>query len=381
MPNMAFRPNFHFLPAANWMNDPNGLIDWQGQYHLFYQSNPKEPDFGPMDWGHAVSSDLVHWERRPAAMHPNTPNDCDGCWTGCAIDHDGVPTLIYTGRVGETEYVCQATSPDGLKTFIKPADHRLNILPPQGETLAGFRDPYAWRESDGWYLVIGSGFVGKGGAALLYHSPDLVDWEYLGPLLARESNHDGTMWECPNFFPLGDRHVLIVSDSQHGIVRYFSGRYVDHRLVVEHEGVVDPGGYFYAPQVMRDRRDWEVMFGWVWEGLTKETRLANGWAGMMSLPRQLSLGSDGSLINLPVVEVDLLRGEATELAGLGLAADQEKQLPLKGDSFELQVEFEVSAATCGVKLACSPGGEEETQVGYDKVESVALKLLQCRPAR
>jgi len=365
MPEMAFRPRFHFLPAANWMNDPNGLIDYQGQYHLFYQSNPEAPDFGRMAWGHAASPDLVHWERRPVAIWPDTPNDCDGCWTGCAVDHDGKPTLIYTGRVGESEYVCQAVSVDGLNTFTKPEKHRLEVFPPQGETLTGFRDPYVWRESDGWYLVIGSGFTGKGGAALLYRSFDLLAWEYLGPLLTCDSDRTGTMWECPNFFPLGEKYVLIVSDSPHGIVRYFSGRYVDHHLVVEHEGVLDAGGYLYAPQVLRDHCVRTILIGWVWEGLAKEARLANGWAGMMSLPRQLSLQPDGTLVNLPVGEVDSLRAAAIVMAGLSLAADQEVWLPLQADSFELQVEFEPCAATCGVKLACTPGGEEETLIGYD----------------
>ncbi len=309
MPETTFRPYYHFLPASNWINDPNGLIEWEGQYHLFYQANPEAPDFGRMVWGHAVSPDLVHWERRPVALRPDTPADQDGCWTGYAVDQDGIPTLVYTGRVGESEYVCRAISPDGLRTFIKPADNRLDILPPQGEKLAGFRDPYVWRESDGWYMVVGSGFAGKGGAALLYRSPDLIHWNYLGPLLASNSDRTGSMWECPNFFPLGDKHVLIVSASPLGYAHYFSGRYVNHRLIVEQEGVVDNGGFLYAPQVFRDRSGRTILFGWVWEELSKEARLANGWAGMMSLPRQLSLGPDETLCGVPVAEVELLRGQ------------------------------------------------------------------------
>ena len=365
MPEMAFRPRFHFLPEANWINDPNGLIEWEGQFHLFYQANPEAPDFGRMVWGHAVSPDLVHWERKPVAIWPDTPADNDGCWTGCAIDHDGVPTLVYTGRVGETENVCQAFSLDGLETFIKPANQRLDLFPPQGEKLAGFRDPYVWRESDGWYGVLGSGFLGKGGAALLYRSPDLFHWDYLGPLLASDSDRTGAMWECPNFFPLGDKHVLIVSDSSHGNVHYFSGRYVNHHLVVEQDGVLDNGGYFYAPQVMRDQRGRTILFGWVWEGLAKEARLANGWAGMISLPRQLSLGPDGSLRSIPAAEVASLRAEEIKQDSMTLPEGQDTLLPVHGNCLELLVEFMVGTSTCGVKLACSPGGEEETLVGYD----------------
>ena len=99
MPEMAFRPRFHFLPASNWINDPNGLIEWEGQYHLFYQANPEAPDPSRMVWGHAVSPDLVHWDRLPVALRPDMLVDQDGCWTGCAINNDGTPTLIYTGRL------------------------------------------------------------------------------------------------------------------------------------------------------------------------------------------------------------------------------------------------------------------------------------------
>ena len=95
------RPRYHFLPPANWLNDPNGLIQWRGRYHTFYQYNPNGPFHGTIHWGHAISDDSVHWEHLPIALAP-TPGgpDADGCWSGCAVDHDGVPTLIYTGLAG-----------------------------------------------------------------------------------------------------------------------------------------------------------------------------------------------------------------------------------------------------------------------------------------
>ncbi|GAC1461444.1 MAG: hypothetical protein PVSMB2_23680 [Ktedonobacteraceae bacterium] len=92
------RPHSHFLPPANWMNDPNGLIHWKGRYHLFYQHNPHGAFHEKIHWGHALSSDLVHWTDLPIALTP-TPGraDADGCWSGCAIDNHGTPTLLYTG--------------------------------------------------------------------------------------------------------------------------------------------------------------------------------------------------------------------------------------------------------------------------------------------
>jgi beta-fructofuranosidase len=96
------RPSYHFLPPANWMNDPNGLIQWGNQYHLFFQHNPESAGFGTMRWGHAVSNDLIHWRDLPLALTP-TPGGPDerGCWSGCAVNNNGVPTIIYTAVRGE----------------------------------------------------------------------------------------------------------------------------------------------------------------------------------------------------------------------------------------------------------------------------------------
>src|ERR687893_1789285 len=101
------RPRYHFLPPANWMNDPNGLIQWNGEYHLFYQHNPFGPLWGNMHWGHATSSDLVHWTHQPIALAP-TPGspDEDGCYSGCMVVNGGMPTIIYTGLHGHDQYPC-----------------------------------------------------------------------------------------------------------------------------------------------------------------------------------------------------------------------------------------------------------------------------------
>ena len=115
------RPQYHFTAPANWLNDPNGLIQWQGQYHLFYQHNPHAPVHGSIHWGHAVSDDLVHWRDLPIALAP-TPGgpDAHGCWSGCAVDDNGLPTLVYTGVAPQA--VSIATSADGLLTWDKWAD-------------------------------------------------------------------------------------------------------------------------------------------------------------------------------------------------------------------------------------------------------------------
>ena len=208
------RPTYHYLPPSNWMNDPNGLIQWRGQYHLFYQYNPNGAFHGTIHWGHAVSDDLVHWRDLPIALAP-TPGgpDKDGVYSGCALDHDGVPTLMYTGVRPQVQCIARPADPNDPDLVAWKKHPGNPVIPdsPEGMEVEGFRDPFVWQEDDGWYCIVGSGIVGTGGNILLYRSQDLVHWEYLHELCRGELAKTGRMWECPNFFPLGDKHVLLIS--------------------------------------------------------------------------------------------------------------------------------------------------------------------------
>src|SRR5215212_5836914 len=136
-----YRPRYHFLPLANWLNDPNGLIQWHGVYHMFYQYNPNGPFHGTIHWGHAISTDLVQWEHLPLALAPEPGSaDEDGCWSGCAVDYDGVPTLIYSGNRNGVQRACLATSRDGLLTWQKEAGNLVMPAPPRDLHLVAFHD-------------------------------------------------------------------------------------------------------------------------------------------------------------------------------------------------------------------------------------------------
>ena len=248
------RPRYHFLPPDGWTNDPNGVIQWEGRYHLFYQHNPHGPFWDTIHWGHAVSRDLVHWEDLPVALTPSPSGpDKDGCFSGCAVDDNGVPTLLYTGFADAKQTQCLATSHDGLLTWEKFGGNPVLATPPGGVRPLDFRDPWVWREGDAWYMVLVSGLTSSGGGvALLYRSADLRHWERLPHLLTGEVETTGEVWECPNFFPLGDKHVLIVSVWPKHSVHYFVGAFADGRFSPETHGVLDPDGSFYAPLTMQE---------------------------------------------------------------------------------------------------------------------------------
>ncbi len=374
------RPRYHFLPPSNWMNDPNGVVQWKGRYHLFYQHNPFGPLWATMHWGHAVSEDLVHWTDLPIALAP-TPDspDQDGCFSGCIVINDGVPTIIYTGVRGDAQLPCLATSDDDdLVTWWKDPRNPVITAPPDLD-LIGFRDHSVWWEDGLWRQLIGAGIRDAGGTALLYTSPDLVQWDYHGPILTGDRDRiepfwTGTMWECPDLFPLGDRHLLVASIWDNRRVQTLSyaagflGTYREGRFTVEHEEILDSGGHFYAPQTMRDARGRRLMWGWLWEGRGPEAIVAAGWSGVMSLPRVLSLRPDGRLGVEPVPELELLRGDATEIEPVELPAAAVVWLPgMVGDCIELMIELELGdAATVEVMVRASPGREEETVIRYDR---------------
>jgi beta-fructofuranosidase len=370
---------YHFLPAANWLNDPNGLIQWNDQYHMFYQYNPHGPFHGTIHWGHAVSTDLVHWEHLPIALAPEPGPDEDGCWSGCAMDDDGVPTLIYSGNRDGVQRACLATSTDGLLTWQKyPGNPVIPELPPELHLVA-CRDHSVWREDGMWYHLMGAGLEGQGGTALLYRSDDLRTWEYLHPLLVGDQRRfepiwTGSMWECPDFFALEDRHVLIASIWDTEQLNYsaaFVGSYRDRRLLPEVEHKLDYGDrHFYAPQSFTDAQGRRIIFGWMHEGRSAAQQLASGWSGVMSLPRVLSLGPNGHVCMQPVPELVALRAEHTHSAAIDVPAAEVLGLPdVTGDTLELLVELAPTPeGRCGIVVRRSPDGAEATGIAYDAAQ-------------
>jgi beta-fructofuranosidase len=370
------RPAFHFLPIKNWMNDPNGLIEWNGQYHMFYQYNPHGPFHGTIHWGHAVSCNLVQWEHLPIALAP-TPDgfDKDGCWSGCAVNNNGVPTLFYTGVHPQVQ--CMAISSDeNLVTWQKYPQPVIDAPPPELEAYASgeIRDPFVWRENDQWYMLLGSKLEGVGGIILLYRSSDLLHWEYLHPFLAGDVNQQeslwtGTMWECPNLLDFGSKYALIISPQadtfDHLNPIYFLGDWENERFQAESGQILVHGKYFYAPQVMRANDGRYIMWGWIKEGRSHEQSFAAGWNGVMSLPIQVLLLPDGKLGLEPVQELETLRQEHFHFENLHIP-ETGLSLDVRGDCLEIHVRFSPSLNTeAGLVLRSSADGQDQTRIIYD----------------
>lgn len=367
----SHRPRYHYQPPSNWMNDPNGIIQWQGQYHLFYQHNPHGPLWGDIHWGHAVSRDLIHWTDLPMALAP-TPGSADeaGIFSGCMVNHHGVPTIFYTGTRGarhEIQTQCMATSPDGLLTWEKYAGNPVvSAVPPESGQTANFRDPFVWQDGDAWYMLLGSQIVDVGGAAFLFRSHNLIDWEYLNPLLVGDLKHNGVVWECPNFFKLGDQWVLIISShtgSATNNVIYFVGSYENYRFTPTYEGVLEYGE-LYAPLTMLDDQKRRILFGWIREARSATEQERAGWSGVQSIPRVLTLAKNGQLHMEPVPELAALHGKQHHFANLALNGDT--ALEVNGLALDITAEFQPEASgQCGITFAWSSDSAERTDIVYD----------------
>ena len=373
------RPQYHLLPAHNWMNDPNGPIFFRGRYHMFHQYNPQTAVWGNMNWAHATSPDMIHWRHEPVALSPTAGGpDRDGVFSGSTVIDRGTPTIIYTGvtpPAAESEATlrdgvhtwrevqCLAVAQDeNLRTWKKRAQPVI-AAPPAGLAITGFRDPCVWREGDQWMLILGSGFPGKGGAILLYSSPDLRQWKYLHPLL--EGSLSGTasanpvdageMWECPDFFPLGDKHVLLISTM--GKVRWKVGTYANQRFTPEKEGIVDWGAY-YAAKTMPDAEGNRILWGWITETRPDTELIAAGWAGAMSLPRTLSLSSENELqIDVAPAANQLRAAHAGFTANANPDVRQKvlAALRIRDLAAELNVEFNPKSDTFSILLQSESG--------------------------
>ncbi len=322
------KPLFHVTPPVGWMNDPNGFSVFQGKIHLFFQYHPYSDVWGPMHWGHYRSEDFVTWKELPVALAPDEDYDAAGCFSGSAIETKDGHVLLYTGVMekeradGTKEAVqqqCMAVG-DGIR-YEKVSENP--IIPgeqlPDGFSRKDFRDPKVWRENDTYFLVVGS-INGQGnGQVVLFASEDLKAWRYVSVLADNQGKY-GRMWECPDFFPLGEKYVLIVSpqDMQADGAEFHNGNQAialigeydrqNYRLREEQVISLDYGTDFYAPQTMETEDGRRIMIAWMQSWDMNIKPVEQKWNGMMTIPRQLELRNN-RLYQQPVKELENYRTE------------------------------------------------------------------------
>ena len=307
------KPIYHITAPANWINDPNGPIYHGGYYHMFYQHNPYGDQWGHMHWGHVRSRDLAKWEHRPIALWPSLESGEEHVFSGCATTNaQGQPLIFYTSiKKGKsaTDFAEQwaALGDRELSTWQKHPANPVLAESLHGQTkVYDWRDPFVFHHEGRAFMVLGGNLNrAKGGQAvvLLYEASnkDLTSWRYHGVLFTHPDPQVGNI-ECPNFFPLDGKFVLIVSP--HGKVQYFVGDFdlKTFKFTPQKRGLIDASGTFYAPNCMLDPKGRRIMWGWLRgfkEGL--------GWNGCLTVPRILKLDANGDLAQSPASELADLR--------------------------------------------------------------------------
>ena len=376
-----YRPAFHFTPPQNWTNDPNGLVYYDGEYHIFYQHNPLGMTWGHMSWGHAVSKDFLAWEHLPVAIPEfvNAKGDSTMIFSGTTVVDKNTSGLcegkdclvaIYTAHIHKgdeqlTQYQNLAYSNDKGRTW-KQYDKN----PVLDIGLKDFRDPKIfWHESTKkWVMVL---VVPDKFKVQLYESKNLTQWKLMSEF--GNTGDAAKIWECPDLYQLPvengegkSKWVLSLSGSHPAGpkfvgMQYFVGEFDDTKFIKDKDqpdtSYVEYGKDFYAGIIFNHlpvENNRTVMIGWANNWAYGNKIPTVGYRGAMSLPRELSLKKKGNiyqLIQKPIKEVASLRDE--EIKDLTHVAGK-------------QLEFELDLATdsnSGIKVFKS--GDEETIIGYD----------------
>lgn len=373
------RQRYHFMAPQGWLSDPNGLIHFRGRYHYFYQYNPFDAFWGAMHWGHAVSDDLLHWEHLPVALAPSESYDdhsLGGCFSGTAIEHEGKLYLFYTGTAnngnGLEQTQCVAFSGDGVK-FEKYAGNPI-ITAPEGYDPANFRDPKVWKHGDTFYMLVGAK-KGDFAQALLFASANLLNWEFVN-VLAESRGELGYMWECPDFFPLGDEYVLMFSPMGLGERKtlYLVGEmeYRTGKFNYTTVGEVDWGHHYYAPQSFLDPKGRRIVVawanGWQWMPWWQDwgPTYQEKWCGWFALPREVKLSDDGTLQFLPIEELNSLRFGEQSLENVQVGTEGLEIQVADPVAYELYLECDLSKSeTSGFALHLKADTEHETIIYFD----------------
>lgn len=352
--NGRMRQRYHFMGETGWINDPNGLIYYKGKYHFFYQYNPYYGHWDYMHWGHAVSDDMLHWEYLPLALAPSETYDDHmrgGCFSGSAIPYDGKLFLMYTGVTndgkGFEQTQCIAYSEDGI--HFEKYDGNPVLTPPEGVPAHMFRDPKVWKYGDTYYMVCGASRDNKA-QALLYRSEDMIHWTFFN-VLAESRGEWGYMWECPDFYQIGDKYVLMVSPMGAGerTVVYMVGDfdYETGKFSYQISGEIDWGHDYYAPQsfVAPDGRRLIVAWAncWDWMPFWKDWGPAykEGWCGFFNIVREVQMEEDGTLKFLPIKEMESIRTDGNTQDKLVIEAEETEIKAGDGVSFELKFKVDL----------------------------------------
>ena len=296
-----YLPKYHIYPKSGLMNDPNGLAYFNGEYNFFYQWFPFEPNHGMKHWGHLTSKDLLNWDDKGIALTPNMEYEKNGCYSGNAIEKDGLLYLFYTanyktenGKIPKQAVAIMDKAGNIEKYINNP------IIDGAPVDMTGeIRDPFVFRKDEKYYMLLGAKSKKEKGALLLYTSENLLKWDYIGEISL--SIDTGYMLECPSFIEVDGKDVMILSPMglEKEELKYqnqFSTLYLVGKLDIEnmkfdleYMDEVDSGFDFYASQVFYGKGNKPMMVSWFGCGEQDLPTDKEMWKHGLTMPHDLKL--------------------------------------------------------------------------------------------
>ncbi|GKU82134.1 glycoside hydrolase family 32 protein [Niallia sp. NCCP-28] len=377
-----FRPQYHFSPKKNWMNDPNGLLFYKGEYHLFYQYHPYSKVWGPMHWGHAISKDLIHWEELPIAIYPD---ELGQIFSGSAVvdrentsglknSDEDVLIAIFTHHGEDNEKQSIAYSNDKGRTWAKYKGNP--VLKNPG--IKDFRDPKVfWHNpSQKWIMTLAAG-----DCVHFYGSPNLLDWSFLSSF-GKEYGAHGGVWECPDLIELeiegekAKKWVLIVSINPGGpnggsAVQYFTGDFDGIAFAADTEKErmqwADHGRDFYAAVTWSNTQE-PIWIGWMSNWQYAKQVPTDPFRGAMSIPRKLTLRKEEGelkLIQLPIDFASIVASEAITMESFTLQPDKPEKIEI--NNLQMLFQGKVKGNTASAFTWTIRGENEYLQIIFDGV--------------
>lgn len=371
-----YRLGYHLMPPTGWLNDPNGLCQLNGTYHIFFQYSPLHVQGGMKAWGHYTTEDFIHYQYCGAPFVPDKVFDADGVFSGSAyVDENGMH-IFYTGNVelpGDHDYITSGRRADTILIESKDGIHfseKCVVIDtdqyPQ-KFSCHIRDPKVWRENGNYYMVLGGRTRQDEGRILVYISEDLKNWNLFKELATNSTF--AYMWECPDLYQLDNRYVL--SFSPQGLEReeyryqniYHAGYFITEENPIEENVIYDGKNFrewdmgfdFYAPQSFIDQNERRILIGWAGVPYAEYTNdeVKENWQHCLTVPRELSVHVDEttgvtSVYQYPIEEVNQLRKEDTLVIHNGLINTKEEYLDVLCDA--LPQSFAITIAE-GVKFA------------------------------
>lgn len=329
-----FRQKLHLEPASGWLNDPNGLCFFKGEYHVYFQYSPESVEGKSLKcWGHWKSPDLLHWRFTGTVLFPDTPDDRSGVYSGCGFVKGDTLYLFYTGNVkedGDHDYITSGrganvilvTTKDGHNMSEKRVLLRNSDYPDYCS--CHVRDPKVWEENGKYHMVLGARTRDNKGCVLYYISDDLADWKFEKEMRTPDS---GYMWECPDEFTLGGKRYLSISPQGLPHEKYFSQNVYSSGYLNIDKGIYtewDCGFDFYAPQTFDAPDGRKILIGWEGIGDIPYTNPTTplGWQHCLTLPRELSVRDDGVILQQPVRELEKLRLGSSDISSVTALSTQ-----------------------------------------------------------